>query len=165
MAPKPIARRAVKPVPTPKSMRPGASWFSVASALAATGAIAVRRHQHAGAEADALGVHGRRAHGDETIGAQHLCVVEPSMGEAELLGFLGDLPGICGGWQGDTEIHSSPPLSSLVLFAARTLAPPGITRGHGFDLAGNGPDRLFDPGGRLRTYCAVAHSPSRNGRM
>ena len=39
IAPKPIARRAVKPVPTPKSMRPGASWFSVASALAATGAM------------------------------------------------------------------------------------------------------------------------------
>ena len=39
IAPKPIARRAVKPVPKPKSMRPGASWFSVASALAATGAM------------------------------------------------------------------------------------------------------------------------------
>ena len=39
MAPKPIARRAVKPVPTPKSMRPGASLFSVASALAVTGAM------------------------------------------------------------------------------------------------------------------------------
>ena len=59
---------------------------------------AVRRHQHACAEADTLGVHGRRAHGDETIGAQHLGVVEPSMGEAELLGFLGDLPGICSRW-------------------------------------------------------------------
>ena len=39
MAPKPMARRAVKPVPTPKSMRPGASWLSVASALAVTGAM------------------------------------------------------------------------------------------------------------------------------
>ena len=29
---------------------------------------AVRRHQHAGAEADAPSVHGRRAHGDEAIG-------------------------------------------------------------------------------------------------
>jgi hypothetical protein len=33
---------------------------------------------------------GRRAHGDEAIGAQHLSVVEPSMGEAEFLSFLGD---------------------------------------------------------------------------
>ena len=39
IAPKPMARRAVKPVPTPKSMRPGASWFSVAMALAVTGAM------------------------------------------------------------------------------------------------------------------------------
>ena len=39
MAPKPMARRAVKPVPTPKSMRPGARLLSVASALAATGAM------------------------------------------------------------------------------------------------------------------------------
>ena len=39
MAPNPMARRAVKPVPTPKSMRPGASWLSVASALAVTGAM------------------------------------------------------------------------------------------------------------------------------
>jgi hypothetical protein len=39
IAPKPIARRAVKPVPTPKSMRPGASWFRLASALAVTGAM------------------------------------------------------------------------------------------------------------------------------
>ena len=39
IAPKPIARRAVKPVPTPKSMRPGASWLSVAMALAVTGAM------------------------------------------------------------------------------------------------------------------------------
>ena len=37
--PSPIARRAVKPVETPKSIRPGASAFSEASALAATGAI------------------------------------------------------------------------------------------------------------------------------
>jgi hypothetical protein len=34
-----MVRRPVKPVPTAKSMRPGASAFSVASALAATGAI------------------------------------------------------------------------------------------------------------------------------
>ena len=32
-------RRAVKPVETPKSTRPGASAFSEASALAATGAM------------------------------------------------------------------------------------------------------------------------------
>jgi hypothetical protein len=39
IAPKPMARRAVKPVPTPKSMRPGASWFNEANALAVTGAM------------------------------------------------------------------------------------------------------------------------------
>src|SRR6266480_1514959 len=38
-APSPIARRPVKPVPTPKSIRPGASLLSEAKALAATGAI------------------------------------------------------------------------------------------------------------------------------
>lgn len=34
-----MARRPVKPVPTPKSIRPGASLFRVAKALAATGAM------------------------------------------------------------------------------------------------------------------------------
>ena len=37
--PRPMARRAVNPVEMPKSMRPGASAFSEASALAATGAM------------------------------------------------------------------------------------------------------------------------------
>jgi hypothetical protein len=37
--PRPIVRRAVNPVEMPKSIRPGASAFSDASALAATGAI------------------------------------------------------------------------------------------------------------------------------
>ncbi len=39
MAPSPIARRAENPVPTPKSMRPGAIAFSVAKALAVTAAM------------------------------------------------------------------------------------------------------------------------------
>ena len=39
IAPSPIARRPVKPVPTPKSIRPGASLFSEAKAFAVTGAI------------------------------------------------------------------------------------------------------------------------------
>ena len=39
MAPRPMARRAEKPVPTPKSMRPGARPFSVAKALAVTAAM------------------------------------------------------------------------------------------------------------------------------
>ena len=39
IAPRPIARRALKPVPTPKSIRPGASAFSVASEFAVTAAI------------------------------------------------------------------------------------------------------------------------------
>jgi hypothetical protein len=38
-APRPIARRAVKPVPIPKSIRPGASLLSEAKALAAAGAM------------------------------------------------------------------------------------------------------------------------------
>ena len=38
-APSPIARRPVKPVPTPKSIRPGANLFSEAKAFAVTGAI------------------------------------------------------------------------------------------------------------------------------
>ena len=38
-APSPIARRPVKPVPTPKSIRPGASLFNEANAFAATGAM------------------------------------------------------------------------------------------------------------------------------
>ena len=38
---------------------------------------AVRRHQHAGAETDAFGVHGGSAHGDKAIRAQHLSIVEP----------------------------------------------------------------------------------------
>ena len=37
--PRPIVRRAVKPVETPKSIRPGASAFRLASPLAATGAM------------------------------------------------------------------------------------------------------------------------------
>ncbi len=39
IAPSPIARRAEKPVPTPKSIRPGANWLSVANALAVTAAM------------------------------------------------------------------------------------------------------------------------------
>src|SRR6516164_6757663 len=39
IAPSPIARLPVKPVPTPKSIRPGANLFSEAKALAVTGAI------------------------------------------------------------------------------------------------------------------------------
>ena len=39
IAPSPIARRAEKPVPTPKSMRPGARPFNVANALAVTAAM------------------------------------------------------------------------------------------------------------------------------
>ncbi len=38
-APSPIARRPVNPVPTPKSIRPGANLLSDAKALAATGAM------------------------------------------------------------------------------------------------------------------------------
>ena len=38
-APSPIARRPVNPVPTPKSIRPGANLFSDAKALAVTGAM------------------------------------------------------------------------------------------------------------------------------
>jgi hypothetical protein len=38
IAPRPIARRAEKPVPTPKSIRPGARPLSVAKALAVTAA-------------------------------------------------------------------------------------------------------------------------------
>ena len=53
IAPSPIARRPVKPVPTPKSIRPGASLFSEAKALAVTAAMPVRRDQHPGAEPDA----------------------------------------------------------------------------------------------------------------
>ena len=39
IAPSPIVRRPVKPVPTPKSMRPGANRFNEANPLAVTGAI------------------------------------------------------------------------------------------------------------------------------
>ena len=39
IAPSPIARRAEKPVPTPKSIRPGASPFNVANAFAVTAAM------------------------------------------------------------------------------------------------------------------------------
>jgi hypothetical protein len=39
IAPMPMARRPVKPVPMPMSMRPGASLLSEAKALAATGAM------------------------------------------------------------------------------------------------------------------------------
>ncbi len=38
-APRPMVRRPVKPVLTPNTMRPGASLFSEAKAVAATGAI------------------------------------------------------------------------------------------------------------------------------
>ena len=38
-APSPIARRAEKPVPMPKSIRPGASPFNVAKAFAVTAAM------------------------------------------------------------------------------------------------------------------------------
>jgi len=39
IAPSPMARRPVKPVPTPKSILPGASLLSEAKALAATASI------------------------------------------------------------------------------------------------------------------------------
>jgi hypothetical protein len=79
---------------------------------------AVRRHQHAGAKPDAFGVHGRRPHGDEAIGTQHLGVVKPGMGEAKLLGFLGDLPGIRGRCERDAEIHWCLPVQNLVKLKA-----------------------------------------------
>src|SRR5262245_41077099 len=53
-APRPIARRPVKPVPTPKSMRPGASLLSEASAPGRCGWT----DQHTRTEADARGLHG-----------------------------------------------------------------------------------------------------------
>ena len=39
IAPRPMARRPVKPVPMPMSIRPGASLFRVAKALAVTAAM------------------------------------------------------------------------------------------------------------------------------
>ena len=39
IAPSPMARRAENPVPTPKSIRPGAMALSVANALAVTAAM------------------------------------------------------------------------------------------------------------------------------
>src|SRR3954471_4805827 len=88
MASSPIARRALKPVPMPKSMRPGASLLSVANAFAVTPAMRFGRRQHAGAQANARSFHRRGRHGDKTIGTQHLRVVEPGVGEAEFFGAL-----------------------------------------------------------------------------
>ena len=64
--PRPIVRRAVKPVPMPKSMRPGASAFRRASAARRHWRDAVRRDQHAGGEPDPRRSASPRArHGDE----------------------------------------------------------------------------------------------------
>src|SRR5947207_15972358 len=107
IAPSPIARRAEKPVPTPKSMRPGARPFNVANARG----DAVRGHEHAGAEADLRGLHRRRRHRDEGVGGDHLRVVEPGVREAELLGALRRLPRVAGAGDTDAEIHQRLPFS------------------------------------------------------
>src|SRR5712671_6649679 len=100
-APRPIARRAEKPVPMPKSMRPGASPFNVANAFAVDRRDAVRRHQEPRAEPDARGLERRRSHRDKALAGDHLRVEEPGMGKAEFLGPLGQFPGVARGRDAD----------------------------------------------------------------
>ena len=106
IAPSPMARRAEKPVPTPKSIRPGAMPFSVAKALAVTAAMRFdgtstpvpRRMREVFIAA--------AAHRDEAIGGDHLRVEEPGMGEAQFLGALRELPRIVRRGDADAEIHA-----------------------------------------------------------
>ena len=74
---------------------------------------AVGWDQHAGAQANARGLDRRRAHGDEAVRAEHLRVVEPGMGEAEILRPLRQLPRVGRGCHGYSELHVTLPTSSL----------------------------------------------------
>jgi hypothetical protein len=90
MAPNPMARRAVKPVPTPKSMRPGASRLSEASALAVTGAM--------------------RFDGTNTPVPRRIrrvltAAAAMATKQAEFLGPADDVVGVRRRWQRDAEIH------------------------------------------------------------
>src|SRR5204862_6755984 len=70
---------------------------------------AVGGHQPAGAEDDLRGVSRGDRHRDEHVGAEHLRVVVPGVGEAEPLGALSDLPRIHAGSEGDAEVHGAGP--------------------------------------------------------
>ena len=104
-APRPMVRRPVKPVLMPNTMRPGASLFSEAKALAATGAMRLDGISTPVPSLIPRGLHRRRRHGDERIGAQHLGVEEPGVGEAEFLRAAHEAPGVGGGGDGDAELH------------------------------------------------------------
>jgi hypothetical protein len=137
-------------------MRPGASWFSVASALAGHRRDAVGRHQHAGAEPDLLGVHRRRAHGDEAVGAQHLGVVEPGVAEAELLGALHDLAVVRRRRQGDAEVHGRSRQTSarVSMILSRAAMLPFLVHRLQADMGGAG---LEVRAQALRTVSASPH--------
>ncbi len=66
-------------------------------------------NQHAGAKADARGLHRRGAHRHETVGGDHLGVEEPRVREAELLCPLRQSPGIRRRGDADAELHAVPP--------------------------------------------------------
>ena len=101
----PCVRRAVKPVEMPKSMRPGASAFSVASALAATGAMRFDGISTPVASRIVDVCTAAARHRDEELGVEELRVVEPGARVAQLLGALDDLPGVRGGRQEDAVVH------------------------------------------------------------
>ena len=122
IAPSPIARRAENPVPTPKSIRPGASPFRVAKALAVT---AARRFDGTSTPVPsrifevftaAAAIETKR------VGGDHLRVEEPGMGKAQFLGALRDLPRIRCGRDADAEIHGA----TLVPFAPKLAARGGL---------------------------------------
>ena len=52
-----------------------------------------------------LGLDRGGAHGNETVRTEHLCVVEPGMTEAQLLGTLYQFPGVGRGRHCNTKIH------------------------------------------------------------
>src|SRR5262249_28059350 len=112
----PSVRMAVWPVPKLMKHRPGASRLMVAMPLAATGArrspgtlTPVPRRVPSGAEAHAPRVaRGQRQHGP-AVGADHLAVRDPAVGEAEILG-VGDVADLVHLGRDDPEVHGAPML-------------------------------------------------------
>ena len=91
------------------------------------GGDAVRRHEHASAEADFRRLHRRGRHRHKAIGGDHLRVVEPGMREAQFLGALRRLPGVARAGDADTEIHQSLPYGILRAMICASMQSAGAS--------------------------------------